>query len=369
MEEVKEIVDEVKEVVSMRQLLECGVHFGHQTKRWNPKMKKYIFTARNGIHVIDLQQSIQLIHVACEFVKEVMKGNGSVLFVGTKKQAQDAIKEESARCEMPFVNHRWLGGTLTNISTVRQSINKLKDFEKLQESGAFDLLSKKEQAKRLKAYTKLNHTLEGIKDMIKTPSVLFVVDTQKEQLAIKEAKKLNIPIIGVVDTNADPREIDYPIPANDDAIRAVKLICSVVSDAVIRGRAAALVSQKKVEIAKQEAATKRDSQAKEESSDSYSKQEKAKEEVSKEGSEKKVVKKEEKKEIKKEAKEGVEKEAAKKATEKKKPAAKKPAAKKSTAKTIEKTTEKKESASKTSTIKEKKAKAAPKAKKVDKKES
>ena len=239
MEEVKE---EHKEVVTMRQLLECGVHFGHQTKRWNPWMKKYIFTSRNGIHVIDLQQSIQLIHVACEFVKEVVKNNGTVLFVGTKKQAQDAVKVESVRCDMPFVNQRWLGGTLTNISTIRQSINKLKDFEKLQESGVFETLSKKEQSRKMKAYTKLNHTLEGIKNMIKTPSVMFVVDTQKEQLAIKEARKLNIPIIGIVDTNADPRYIDYPIPANDDAIRAVKLICSVISDAVVRGRESILES-------------------------------------------------------------------------------------------------------------------------------
>ena len=229
--------EDLKEVVSMRQLLECGVHFGHQTKRWNPKVKKYIFTSRNGIHVIDLQQSIQLINVAYEFVKEVVKNDGIILFVGTKKQAQDAVKEESERSEMPFVNFRWLGGTLTNISTIRQSINKLKDFEKMKESGDFDLLSKKEQSKKTKAYNKLSNMFNGIKSMIKLPSALFVVDTQKEQLAIQEAKKLNIPIIGVVDTNANPNEIDYPIPANDDAIRAVKLICSIIADAAVSGTA------------------------------------------------------------------------------------------------------------------------------------
>ena len=184
------VEEEVKEVVSMRQLLECGVHFGHQTKRWNPKMAKYIFTSRNGIHVIDLQQSVQLINLAYEFIKEVVINDGIILFVGTKKQAQDAIKEESLRCEMPFVNHRWLGGTLTNISTIRQSINKIKDFEKLKEEGKIDSLSKKEQSKKTKAYTKLVYNLEGIKNMIKTPSAIFVVDTQKEQLAVKEAKEI-----------------------------------------------------------------------------------------------------------------------------------------------------------------------------------
>ena len=233
-EEVKEVVS--KEVVSMRQLLECGVHFGHQTKRWNPKMSKYIFTSRNGIHVIDLQQSVQLINLAYEFIKEIVVNDGIILFVGTKKQAQDAIKEESLRCEMPYVNHRWLGGTLTNISTIRQSINKIKDFERLKEEGKIEILSKKEQSKKTKAYTKLVYNLEGIKDMIKTPSAIFIVDTQKEQLAVKEARKLNIPIIAMVDTNANPNEIDYPIPSNDDAIRAVKLICSVIANAVNEGK-------------------------------------------------------------------------------------------------------------------------------------
>ena len=229
-------MEEVKEVVSMRQLLECGVHFGHQTKRWNPKMAKYIFTSRNGIHVIDLQQSVKLINLAYEFIKEIVINDGIILFVGTKKQAQDAVKEESLRCEMPFINHRWLGGTLTNISTIRQSINKIKDFEKIKNDGQLDALSKKEQSKKTKAYSKLLYNLEGIKDMIKTPSAIFIVDTQKEQLAVKEARKLNIPIIAMVDTNANPNEIDYPIPANDDAIRAVKLICSVIANAVNDGK-------------------------------------------------------------------------------------------------------------------------------------
>jgi len=244
-EEVKTKTEEKKpkanssikqEVVSMRQLLECGVHFGHQTKRWDPKMKKYIFTSRNGIHVIDLQQTIQLIHTAYEFIKRIAQNRGTVLFVGTKKQAQDAIKEEAQRSSMPFVNHRWLGGTLTNISTIRQRINKLKDLEKMKNDGAFEDLSSKEQSRINKSYTKLITNLEGIKDMIMTPSALFVVDTHKEQLAIKEARKLKIPIIGIVDTNANPNEIDYPIPANDDAIRAIKLLCSVVANAVIEGQ-------------------------------------------------------------------------------------------------------------------------------------
>ena len=224
------------EVVSMRQLLECGVHFGHQTKRWNPKMKKYIFTSRNGIHVIDLQQSIQLIKDAYHIVKDIASKGGSVLFVGTKKQAQDAVQSEADRSGMPYVNHRWLGGTLTNNQTLQQSIQKLKGYERLREEGVLDTLSNKEASKRLKAYTRHNYYLEGIKNMKKLPSVLFVIDTQKEQLAIDEANKLGIPIIGIVDTNANPTEVQYPIPANDDAIRAIKLLCSIIAQAVIDGQ-------------------------------------------------------------------------------------------------------------------------------------
>ncbi|MCP4050619.1 MAG: 30S ribosomal protein S2 [bacterium] len=222
-----------KSVVNMRQLLECGGHFGHQTKRWNPKMKKYIFTARNGIHVIDLQQSIKLIKVAYNAVKEVVKKNGTVLFIGTKKQAQDAIATEAARCGMPYVNHRWLGGTLTNNITIRQSVNKLKQYQRMEEDGTFDAMSNKEAAKKIKEKTKLSYYLDGIKTMNALPMIVFIVDTHKEQIAVKEANRLNIPIVGVVDTNADPTEIQYPVPANDDAIRAIKLICSIISQAVL----------------------------------------------------------------------------------------------------------------------------------------
>ena len=220
-------------MVTMRQLLECGVHFGHQTKRWNPKMKEYIFTSRNGIHVIDLQQSIVLIKEAYDFVQDIVRSGGSILFVGTKKQAQESIQTEAERCDMPYVQHRWLGGTLTNIATIRQSINKLKDYQKAIDDGSFNRLSGKEASRKTKAFNRLSFYLNGIKNMIQTPSALFVVDTKKEQMAIKEANKLNIPIIGVVDTNADPNEVQYPIPANDDAIRAIKLITSIISSAVL----------------------------------------------------------------------------------------------------------------------------------------
>ena len=189
------------EVVSIRQLLECGVHFGHQTKRWNPRMKKYIFTARNGIHVIDLQQSIQIIKNTYKIVKDVISNNGTMLFVGTKKQAQESIESEAIKCGMPFVNHRWLGGTLTNNQTIRMSINKLRKYDRMMEDGTFQQLSKKEVSKILKEKNRLEYYLSGIKDMKKLPSLLFVIDTKKEQLAIKEADKLGIPVIGVVDTN------------------------------------------------------------------------------------------------------------------------------------------------------------------------
>ena len=237
---IKEKTDHEKnednEVVSMRQLLECGVHFGHQTKRWNPKMKRYIFTARNGIHVIDLQQTLNLIKDAHSIIKNAVEKRGTILFVGTKKQAQEAIKDEAERCSMPYINHRWLGGTLTNFSTIRRSINKIKEFEQMQDEGTLQVLSNKEVSRKTKAYNKLTHNLNGIKNMIQTPSLLFVVDTKKEQLAIDEAKKLGIPIVGIVDTNANPLDITYPIPANDDAIRAVKLICSIIADAVLKGQ-------------------------------------------------------------------------------------------------------------------------------------
>ncbi len=235
MEEVKKSPQ--NEVVSMRQLLESGVHFGHQTKRWNPKMKRYIFTARNGIHVIDLQQSIKLIRKAYQLVKDTVKGGGNVLFVGTKKQAQEAIQTEAERCAMPFVHHRWLGGMLTNNVTLRQSINKLRQFNQMLEDGVIDRLSNKEASRKKKQITRLRYYLDGIRQMGVAPSLIFVVDTTKEQLAVKEANKLGIPIIGVVDTNADPTEVQHPIPANDDAIRAIKLICSIIAQAVLDGKA------------------------------------------------------------------------------------------------------------------------------------
>ncbi|MGE4169446.1 MAG: 30S ribosomal protein S2 [Candidatus Margulisiibacteriota bacterium] len=221
----------------MRQLLESGVHFGHQTKRRHPKMNRYIFTARNGIHVIDLQQSLKLIKKSYQFVKDTVKNGGTVLFVGTKKQAQDAVQSEAEGCKMPYVNHRWLGGTLTNNITLRRSILKLKNYEKQLATGVFDQLSNKEASRKKKALAKLKYHLDGIKDMHGLPSALFIVDTTKEQLAIKEALRLGVPIIGVVDTNADPTGIQYPIPANDDAIRAIKLICSIMAKAVMDGHA------------------------------------------------------------------------------------------------------------------------------------
>ncbi|MFT5170515.1 MAG: small subunit ribosomal protein S2 [Candidatus Marinamargulisbacteria bacterium] len=231
---------EKKEIVTMRQLLECGVHFGHQTKRWNPKMKKYIFTARNGIHVIDLQQSLHLIKVAYEFVKDIASKGGTIMFVGTKKQAQESIHVEAERCGMPYVHHRWLGGTLTNNVTLRQSITKLKGLETMVKDGTMSKLSNKEASQKTKKLTRLNFYLAGIKDMISLPQAIFIVDTKKEQLAIKEAQRLKIPIIGVVDTNTDPTEVQYPIPANDDAIRAIKLLCTIMANAIMEGKPSGL---------------------------------------------------------------------------------------------------------------------------------
>lgn len=221
--------------VSMRQLLESGVHFGHQTRRWNPKMDTYIYTSRNDIHVIDLQQTVELIKDAFNYVKEVVEKKGLILFVGTKKQAQDAISSEAERCKMPFVNQRWLGGTLTNNITISNSVKKLKRYEEDQRIGIFDQLSKKEASRKIKKLSRLRHYLGGIKDMRYLPKAIFIVDTTKEELAIKEAKKLGIKVIGLVDTNGDPTHLDFPIPGNDDAIRAIKLICSVFADAVLEG--------------------------------------------------------------------------------------------------------------------------------------
>lgn len=223
--------------VSMRELLESGVHFGHQTRRWNPKMDTYIYTSRNDIHVIDLQQTVELIKDAYNYVKDTVAKKGTILFVGTKKQAQDAIATEAERCKMPFVNQRWLGGTLTNNITISASVKKLKRFEEDQNLGVFDQLSKKEASRKTKRLARLQHYLGGIKDMRYLPKAIFIVDTAKEELAIKEAKKLGIKVIGLVDTNGDPTHLDYPIPGNDDAIRAIKLICSVFANAVLEGAA------------------------------------------------------------------------------------------------------------------------------------
>ena len=223
-------------VVSMKQLLEAGVHFGHQTRRWNPKMAEYIFTERNGIYIIDLQKSVKKLEEAYNFVRELSAEGKSVLFVGTKKQAQDSVKEEAERAGAYYVNARWLGGMLTNFATIRRRIARLKQLRAMQEDGTFDLLPKKEVIKLNLEIEKLEKFLRGIKNMKKLPSALFVVDPRKEKIAVSEAKKLGIPVVAIVDTNCDPDEIDYVIPGNDDAIRAVKLIAGAMANAVIEGR-------------------------------------------------------------------------------------------------------------------------------------
>lgn len=220
-------------VISMKQLLEAGVHFGHQTRRWNPKMKKYIFTERNGIYIIDLQKTVKKVDEAYKYVKEIAADGGTVLFVGTKKQAQDSVRDEATRSGMYYVNQRWLGGTLTNFQTIRKRITRLKNIERMEEDGTFEVLPKKEVVNLLKEKDRLMKFLGGIKEMKKLPDAMFVIDPRKERIAIAEAHKLNIPIIGIVDTNCDPDEIDYVIPANDDAIRAVKLLTSKMADAII----------------------------------------------------------------------------------------------------------------------------------------
>ena len=220
-------------VVSKKQLLESGVHFGHATRRWNPKMKKYIFASRNGIYIIDLQKTASQIELAYQKLLEIVKEDGRVLFVGTKKQAQEAVKEEAERCGQFYVNQRWLGGTLTNFKTIRKRIKKLQDLYKMEEDGEFEKLPKKEVIKLLAERAKLEKFLCGIKEMKKLPDALFIVDPRKERNAILEARKLNIPVFGIVDTNCDPDDVDYVIPANDDAIRAVKLVTWVMANAVI----------------------------------------------------------------------------------------------------------------------------------------
>ncbi|RJX17815.1 MAG: 30S ribosomal protein S2 [Desulforudis sp.] len=223
-------------IVSMKQLLEAGVHFGHQTRRWNPKMAPYIFTDRNGIYIIDLQKTVRKIEEAYNFVKQLSMEGGTVLFVGTKKQAQQSVTEETERCGMFYVNQRWLGGMLTNFQTIRKRIDRLKELEQMQASGKLELLPKKEVAELMHEKSRLEKYLKGIKDMKKLPSAMFVVDPRKERIAVAEARKLGIPIVAIVDTNCDPDEIDYIIPGNDDAIRAVRLLTSKMADAVLEGR-------------------------------------------------------------------------------------------------------------------------------------
>ncbi len=223
-------------VVSMKQLLESGVHFGHQTRRWNPKMKEYIFTERNGIYIIDLQKTVRLMDDSYNFVRDLVFRGGTVLFVGTKKQAQETIQEEADRCEMPYVNQRWLGGTLTNFQTIKSRIARLKELEKQEEEGFFDQLPKKEVSVLRHEMDRLTKFVGGIKNMTGLPGAVFIVDPRKERIAVAEARKLEIPIIAIVDTNCDPDEIDYVIPGNDDAIRAVRLITSKMADAVLEGK-------------------------------------------------------------------------------------------------------------------------------------
>ncbi len=227
----------------MKQLLEAGVHFGHQTRRWNPKMKEYIFTDRNGIYIIDLQKTVKKVEEAYNFLRQLGKEGKSVLFVGTKKQAQEAVKEEAVKCEQFFVNQRWLGGMLTNFQTIRRRIDRLRVLEKMEADGVFSVLPKKEVAELNKEKDRLEKFLGGIKDMKSLPGALFIVDPRKERIAVAEARRLGIPVVAIVDTNCDPDEIDYVIPGNDDAIRAVKLLTGKMADAVVEGKQAEPVAE------------------------------------------------------------------------------------------------------------------------------
>ncbi len=223
-------------IISMKQLLEAGVHFGHQMRRWDPRMKPYIFTDRNNIYIIDLQQTVKLVEVAYDVIREISSNGGNVLFVGTKKQAQESIKNEAERCGMYYINYRWLGGTLTNFNTIRKRVKRLHELEEMENNKMFEILPKKEVISLKREKGKLEKVLTGIKDMEELPAAIFVVDPKKEKIAVAEAIKLSIPIVAIVDTNCNPEEIDYVIPGNDDAIRAVKLLSSVIADAVIEGK-------------------------------------------------------------------------------------------------------------------------------------
>ena len=247
-------------VISMKQLLEAGVHFGHQTRRWNPKMAPYIFTERNGIYIIDLQKTVKKLNEAYAFARDIVAEGGDILFVGTKKQAQSSVKEEAERCGMPFVNARWLGGMLTNFTTIKLRIKRLAQLKAMEENGTFDLLPKKEVAKLQLEIEKLEKFLGGITEMKKMPAAMFIVDPRKERIAVAEAKKLNIPIIAIVDTNCDPDEIDAVIPGNDDAIRAVKLISEVIANAVLEAKQGEQGSAAVVEEAEEAPAAEADAE-------------------------------------------------------------------------------------------------------------
>ncbi|MBL3593618.1 MAG: 30S ribosomal protein S2 [Synergistaceae bacterium] len=223
-------------IVTMKQLLECGVHFGHQTRRWNPKMKPYIFTERNGVYIVDLQKTVKGLEKAYDFLREVSKGGGTVLFVGTKRQAQETIREEALRAGMHYINQRWLGGLLTNFPTIRKRVSRMVELQKMEEDGSFLKMPKKEAVQLRKMRDKLEKYLLGIREMKETPDAIFVIDPRREEIAIREARKLGIPVIAIVDTNCDPEIIDFPIPGNDDAIRAIKLMTKLMADAVVEGR-------------------------------------------------------------------------------------------------------------------------------------
>jgi len=227
-------------IVTMKQLLEAGVHFGHQARRWNPKMERYIFGERNKVYIIDLQKTVQQVNAVYHFVRETVEQGGSILFVGTKRQAQEVVREQASRCGMFYVTNRWLGGTLTNFETIKKSIRRLKRIEKMEQEGNFGTLTKKEIGKLLKEKTKLEKNLIGLKDMGGLPSAIFIIDTKKEAIAVAEANKLKIPSIGIVDTNCDPDEVLYPIPGNDDAIRSIRLFTTIIAEAVLDGKARVL---------------------------------------------------------------------------------------------------------------------------------
>lgn len=239
--------------ITMKELLEAGVHFGHQTRRWNPKMKEYIFGQRNGIYIIDLQKTIKSFKEALQFVKSVAESGRQILFVGTKKQAQDIIRDYALKCESSYVNQRWLGGLLTNFKVIRNSVEKLVEMEEMREDGRWELLSKKEQSRKEKVFRKLQKNLGGLKNLTELPGAVFIIDSSKEEIAIAEARKMRIPIVAVVDTNGDPEYIDYPIPGNDDAVRAIELFASKVAEAIIEGKKARL-AQGMIEEKKEEAA-------------------------------------------------------------------------------------------------------------------